>query len=84
MSPPIHISFFGRLADVLGSRSLSLESAMDSGDALKTHLTAEHPEISEILAHQGTRLVVNDAITDWDAPLAASDDIAIIPVVSGG
>ena len=84
MSSPIHISFFGRLADVLGARSLSLESAMDSGDALKTHLTAAHPEISEILAHQGTRLVVNDEIVDWATTLSASDDIAIIPVVSGG
>ena len=80
----MRISFFGRLADVLGARHLSLANAAPTGTALKAHLAEAHPEISEILAHQGTRLVVNDAITDWDAPLAASDDIAIIPVVSGG
>lgn len=80
----MHISFFGRLADMLGARSLTLESAMDSGTALKAHLGKAYPEISEILAHQGTRLVINDELVDWATALSASDDIAIIPVVSGG
>lgn len=84
MSSSMHISFFGRLADVLGARSLTLESAMDSGTALKAHLAEAHPAIGEILAHQGTRLVVNDEIVDWATALSAADDIAIIPVVSGG
>ena len=84
MSALMHISFFGRLSDVLGARRLPLDCVIESGEALKTLLAEAHPEISEILAHQGTRLVVNDEIVDWAAALSASDDIAIIPIVSGG
>ena len=84
MSATLHVSFFGRLADIMGTRNLPLKTMPDSGNALKAHLAEAHPEISAILAHQGTRLVVNDEIVDWATAVSATDDIAIIPVVSGG
>ena len=84
MSANLNVSFFGRLADVLGTRNLSLKTMPDTGNALKEHLAEAYPEISAILAHHGTRLVVNDEIVDWATAVSAADDIAIIPVVSGG
>lgn len=80
----MRVNFFGQLADRLGARQLTLAMAAPTGTALKSHLGDAHPEIKELLAHQGTRLVVNDEIVDWATALSTADDIAIIPVVSGG
>lgn len=81
----MQVAFFGRLADVLATRQLIIDNkAIDSGDTLRAHLSAAYPHAAALLAHKGTRLVVNDAIVDWTARVSAQDDIAIIPVVSGG
>lgn len=79
------IDFYGQLADRLGARSLTLDGETPSdGQKLRQLLNDMKPEISEILNRPGTRLMVNDEITDWDSTLAAAHSIAIIPVVSGG
>ncbi len=81
----MQVGFFGRLADVLAARQLTVnDKTINNGDTLRAHLAETHPHAAALLAHQGTRLVVNDAIVDWKTPLSAQDDIAIIPVVSGG
>ena len=80
----MRIAFFGRLADVSGTRTLEHKTEALTGEDLRRDLAAAHPQIADILNHGGTRLVLNDEIVGWDSPLAEDDDVAIIPVVSGG
>ena len=81
----MQISFFGRLADLSGQRSLNdVPDGLADGEALRAWLSDAQPHLAEILAHPGTRLVLDNEITDWQAPLAGAGDVAIIPVVSGG
>ena len=81
----MRVSFFGRLADLLGSRTLDdapddLTTAAD----LRDWLAQAHPQLRDPLAHSGTRLMLDNEITDWHMPLREAEDIAIIPIVSGG
>lgn len=80
----MRISFFGRLADLHGDRICEIEELPPNGEVLRTIIAENHPALIEILRHSGTRLIINDEIVDWDSTLSANDDIAIIPVVSGG
>jgi len=81
----MHISLFGRLADLAGHRSLDIGHEIPAtGLALRQWLAQSEPHLADILGNQGTRLVLNDEIVDWDSPLSANDTIAIIPIVSGG
>lgn len=81
----IRVRFFGRLADLVGARDISLgDSSISNGEALRAHVLTLHPQAGDVLNNKGTRLVVNDEIVDWARPLSADDEIAIIPIVSGG
>lgn len=80
----MQVSFYGRLADGFGQRIWTLDTAPATGTALREELMATAPHMAELLQQAGTRLVVNEAIVDWASPLADSDAIAIIPIVSGG
>lgn len=78
------ISLFGRLADIYGHRQLTLATRPETGTRLREAVSTDAPQLAELMNSRGTRLVVNDAIVDWDTQLAAQDNIAIIPIVSGG
>jgi len=81
----VQIDFYGQLADRLGARHITVEdNTLTSGDALRLWLSEAHPELSDILTHKGTRLVLDDEISDWASPIEKARNIAIIPVVSGG
>lgn len=81
----MQISFFGRLADLYGQRSFdSAPDDLHDGLALRDWLSVTQPAMADILAQPGTRLVINDEIVDWETALSVRDDIAIIPIVSGG
>lgn len=81
----MQVSFFGRLADLSGQRHLDdIPDRFATGADLRDWLTETHPHLAEVLSHPGTRLVLDNEITDWQTALHAGQDIAIIPVVSGG
>ena len=80
----MQVQFFGRLADLSGARRTDIPDDMQSGADLRNWLSAAQPHLSEILAHSGTRLVLDNEVVAWDTPLHGAHDIAIIPVVSGG
>lgn len=81
----MQVSFFGRLADMLGARLIGdAPDGLTDGEALRDWLCATYPDMSDILHHAGTRLMLDEEISDWASPLAEIDDIAVIPVVSGG
>ena len=81
----MQVCFFGRLADLLGARNLDdAPDNLTDGAALRDWLAQNHPQLSDVLNHPGTRLMLNNEVTDWNARLSGASDIAIIPIVSGG
>ena len=81
----MRVSFFGRLAGLLGCRSLDdVPDNLTNGAALRDWLAHNHPQVDEVLNHPGTRLMLDNEIADWSAPLSGARDIAVIPIVSGG
>lgn len=81
----MQVDFYGQLADRLGARSLQIDPKYAAdGPSLRKYLSETQPDIAEILAHPGTRMMLDDEITDWQSDLGAARTIAIIPVVSGG
>ena len=81
----MRVVFYGQLAERIGARHLTLDDAtLSNGAKLRDFLADAHPQAADILAHNGTRLLLNDEITDWEVSLEAAHNIAIIPVVSGG
>lgn len=80
----MQIDFYGQLADRLGVRHMDVAQDFRTGEELRRFLCETEIEIADILAHTGTRLVVDDAFTEWGAVLSGAQSIAIIPIVSGG
>ena len=81
----MQISFFGRLADTLGARHIGdAPDGLADGEALRDWLCTTYPDMAELLHHVGTRLMLDEEISDWASPLVGIGDIAVIPVVSGG
>jgi molybdopterin synthase sulfur carrier subunit len=81
----IDILFFGRMADLMGERRVSL----DLTDARST-LFRLREEIFEDLVDDGQitpgliRMSVNQVVTHNDQPLSDGDEVAFFSVFSGG
>lgn len=60
---------------------MSLEAGARVGDAVR-ELTRLHPVLDDMVA--GCRVARNGEFTNRDQPLAAEDELALIPPVSGG
>lgn len=79
----ITIRLFGPQAQLAATHELALElpSAPTCGD-LRRRLAEAVPALAPSLA--SSRLAVNHAFADDDTPVAASDEVALIGMVSGG
>ena len=74
----------GRLRDVAGWRERSLDAPPASLDALRVFLAQEDADLGEALAGKGVQAAVNKILARGDAPLAANDEVAFMPPMSGG
>jgi molybdopterin converting factor small subunit len=77
---------FGKFRDVFGASSLPLPPGADTVAALRAKLIASYPEHHEMLAARSTRFAVNqDLVSDERAArIVASDEVAMMPPLSGG
>jgi molybdopterin synthase catalytic subunit len=82
-SVQIQIELMGRAAVDAGARSLTLEvpAGATAADACE-RLAARFPALSWL--RRIARPAVNQTYVAWDHPLAAGDEVAFIPPVSGG
>jgi len=79
----IHILAFGSAAEVLGWREREFELRADMTIRVVVEsLERECPRLSEARGH--LRFAINESYATLDAPLAAGDELAIIPPVAGG
>jgi molybdopterin converting factor subunit 1 len=79
----VKVLFFGRLKEVLGRSEDSVDLAEGTPiESLFGRYAANHPGLADFRAS----LVAsrNQEFAAWSTPLAASDEIAFLPPVSGG
>jgi molybdopterin synthase sulfur carrier subunit len=81
---PLKVLLLGRLRDVAGWRERSLEPAPASLSALRVLLTRENAALGAALNGPGVQAAVNKALTRGEVALAAGDEIAFLPPMSGG
>ncbi|RAV22264.1 molybdenum cofactor biosynthesis protein [Paenibacillus contaminans] len=85
---PITIHLFAGLADAIGASRVTLElEPQPNGRTLRTGMLKEalarvHPHASDLIAI--SFIAVNQAYSADDVPISETDEIALIPPVSGG
>jgi molybdopterin converting factor subunit 1 len=79
----VKVLFFGRLKEILGRSEDSVDLA--NGAAIET-LFASYAAANPALADFRASVVAsrNQEFAAWSTPLAANDEIAFLPPVSGG
>ena len=80
------ILLFGRLKDAFGAASIPLPAGVVTAAALRTSLAEANPELAEMLLSRSIRIAVNQILVanEATAPISASDEIALLPPLSGG
>lgn len=74
---------FAHVAGVTGCRELVLGPPQPgTGEAMWTELTRRYPAIEPLRPQ--LRLARNGEFVPWEAALAETDELALIPPVSGG
>lgn len=79
----LKVVLLGHLAERAGWREREVE-AMGTLAALIQALSLADPSLGDILTASGVRAVVNHAITPGDTVLKAGDEVAFLPIYSGG
>lgn len=72
---------FGIAKDIIGSDSVTIEESINTVEDLRNHLNAKYPEFKDYTAY---RIAINQAFANEQDGVTATDEIAIIPPVSGG
>lgn len=77
------VTLFGPLASAVGTTQCTVTLGEDrTPEAILVALAAEFPQIGPLLA--GSRLAVNHRFATPGAPVAPSDELSVIGLVSGG
>jgi molybdopterin synthase sulfur carrier subunit len=76
------VLLFGRFADAAGWRER--EVAAERLSDLTRVLVASDAVLGEALARPGLQVAVNQAVVRGDPGLAATDEVAYLPPMSGG
>lgn len=79
----MRVLLFGRLAELAGWRSRELADCA-SVAALRERLAAEDAALGTALADRSVKVAVNQVMFHADAKLAAGDEVAFMPPLSGG
>jgi molybdopterin converting factor subunit 1 len=79
----IRVKLFAALQHVVGHEELEVElvSGKTAGELLDL-LVAEHPKLARYL--DVIQVAVNQEFVGRDEPIAADDEVALLPPVSGG
>lgn len=79
----MRVLLFGVLAEIAGWREREGPGAA-TVRSLRQALAAEQAALGAALQEPGVRPVVNKVVVAWDAPLSPEDEVAFLPVFSGG
>lgn len=79
----LKVVLLGRLAELAGWREREFEAVKTLSD-LVLSLGRLDPDLGPALSALGVRAAVNQIISAGDAPLQAGDEVAFLPIYSGG
>ena len=79
----LRVLLFGGVAEVMKSATLviPLDGTLSARQVLE-RVCEVHPALAPY--RSSVRLAVNSTYADWDEPVRANDEVAMIPPVAGG
>jgi molybdopterin synthase sulfur carrier subunit len=82
----IKLLYFASLREALGvaNEAMELPAGVASVGALRQHLAARGDKWQVFAVSKSLRAAVNQAMVGADAPVAAGDEVAFFPPVTGG
>lgn len=80
------VLLFGRLKDAFGAASIALPLGADTAAGLRAKLAEANPDLADMLRSKSVRIAVNQVLVTDEAAarLSPSDEIALLPPLSGG
>jgi len=72
---------FGVTKDILGGREIVIEANFATVQELRDHLEQRYPELKDL---RSLLIAVNSSYAEETQQLSETDEIALIPPVSGG
>ena len=81
----VRVLFFGRLADLVCSAEslLSIDEGISSRE-LYLQLLSENGALPSLEQDSGIKVAVNQTLADWDSRIQDGDEVAFLPLVTGG
>lgn len=82
----IRLLFYAGIREALGrpAESLALPPGVNTLAKLRDHLSARGEPWLALSSTRSLRFAINQAMAGADAPIAAGDEIAVFPPLSGG
>lgn len=80
----ITVLFFAQVRELVGVERLTLDGVYDNVDALRRALCARGDRWSRALEPGNLLAAVNQTLAPPEQPLAAGDEVAFFPPVTGG
>lgn len=80
------VLLFGRLKDAFGAASIAMPEGVGTAAELRALLAAENPDLAETILAKTVRIAVNHEMVADEAGtrIAAGDEVALLPPLSGG
>ena len=80
------VLLFGKLKDAFGAPSIPLPSGVTTAAALRDCLAQANPDLADMLRSKSIRIAVNQTMVanEAEARISPSDEIALLPPLSGG
>jgi molybdopterin converting factor small subunit len=80
------VLLFGKLKDVFGAASVPFPEGVGTAADLRVRLAGLYPDLAEHLMARSVRVAVNQKVVVQEnvTYLSASDEIALLPPLSGG
>ncbi|HDC4590679.1 molybdopterin synthase sulfur carrier subunit [Enterobacter cloacae] len=80
----IKVLFFAQVRELVNTDSLTLEPTFKDVAALRAHLAAQSDRWALALDEGKLLAAVNQTLVEFTHPLAAGDEVAFFPPVTGG
>lgn len=80
------VLLFGRLKDAFGASSIAMPEGVVTAAELRARLAELNPDLADMLRAKTVRIAVNQELVADEAGtlVSASDEIALLPPLSGG
>ncbi|MGL4473080.1 MAG: molybdopterin synthase sulfur carrier subunit [Shewanella sp.] len=81
----INVLFFAQVRELLGVASIQVPSeGITTAEQLRAHLAAQDTKWAQVLGSDKLLVAVNQTMSQWSSAVAAGDEVAFFPPVTGG